>query len=958
MHNSPNVLKMFAAGFCLAAAFTATAGGQSAATETTPASGSIAVMSVVRWSGTLPEAAGRTIELRFALYQDQIGGLALWSEAQTVKVGADGRYSVLLGATTAEGLPPGLFQAGQARWLEAHILGATGDSTADASSASAGPRSLLAAVPYALKSVDSETLAGRAAADYVTREDLQSAVAASAARPEPEPLTSPTITGTGTTGYLPIWTGASTLGNSVIAESGTKVGIGTAAPASTLDVVGSTTLNGTVSLPATAATATAGGDSPILEFSASSYSSTTKAPVAQKFVWKAASTGNDTAAPTANLELLFGGGTAAPAATGLAIAPTGQLTFAAGQKFPGTGAGSITGVTASSPLTGGGTTGAITLGLSTSALETTLSNVYARLGVANTFTAPITFASGQIFPGTLSSVTAASPITQETTGGVVSLGLNASSLETTLNSVYPQLGAANTFTKPITFAAGQAFPGTIVSVTASSPLTSSTNAGKVILGLSAASLETTLGGVYARLAASNNFTGATNSFIGPVTAATSVSSAKAISGMGTSGATGLFGSSDTAFGVYAGTTTPAAGSAGALGFTGSAFSTTYSSEAGIAYAGVWADNSATGTGAPVALFATGDDVYGGAFVTNGGDFPALYVDNNGGTAIEASASSGYGVSGSTSSGTGVYGSSDGSGDGVEGYSSSLSSQQAGVLGVGNTASNTYDEFNIYSGVWGDTGTSSTTVAPAWAIGVLGTADDSHAGVFLNNSSGWSTMYISNAASGGSTGLFKTFMAVSPEGACGIGSGGSLSCTGQVKTLVSTSGSRQVETYSVQSPENWMEDFGSAELQNGSAVIAIDPAFAETVSSSAGYHVFLTANGDSRGLFVVRKTAASFEVRESGGGSSSIAFDYRIVAKRRGYEAQRLTDVTERFNAEIAANSPARALPGRRPAIQPPSRTPSRLARPAQPGMERKPTIPRVPQIRPVAPRHVDPLAHP
>jgi hypothetical protein len=69
------------------------------------------------------------------------------------------------------------------------------------------------------------------------------------------------------------------------------------------------------------------------------------------------------------------------------------------------------------------------------------------------------------------------------------------------------------------------------------------------------------------------------------------------------------------------------------------------------------------------------------------------------------------------------------------------------------------------------------------------------------------------------------------------------------------------------------------LHHGTATIVIDPAFAETVSDSAGYHVFLTPNGDSKGLYVIAKTAAGFEVRESGGGTSTLVFDYRIVAKR-------------------------------------------------------------------------------
>ncbi len=360
---------------------------------------------------------------------------------------------------------------------------------------------------------------------------------------------------------------------------------------------------------------------------------------------------------------------------------------------------------------------------------------------------------------------------------------------------------------------------------------------------------------------------------------------------------GFGGSSPTGFGVYGDSITPYPGSAGVLGYTGTSFSTTYLTEAGIATAGVWSDSSAAGSGVPVSLFATGDDVYAAAFINSGADYPAVFVDNSSGTALEAEAATGYGVSASTSSGTGVYGGTSSGGDGVEGYSSGLSSQQAGVLGVGNTASGTYGAYNIYSGVWGDTGTSSTTVSPAWAIGVLGTADDGHAGVFLNNSSSWATMYVGNSGTGG-TGLFKTLTASTPTGTCGFGGNGDLTCTGQVKTLASTNGgARKLETYAMQSPENWMEDFGSGTLQSGVAVVNIDPAFEETVSQSADYHVFITPNGDSKGLYVSRKSAGSFEVHESSGGTSSLSFDYRIVAKRRGYEAQRLTDVTERFNAE-------------------------------------------------------------
>jgi hypothetical protein len=50
------------------------------------------------------------------------------------------------------------------------------------------------------------------------------------------PLTNP-VTGTGTTNYLPKWTGMGTLGNSLIYDNGTNVGIGTTSPSELLSVV-------------------------------------------------------------------------------------------------------------------------------------------------------------------------------------------------------------------------------------------------------------------------------------------------------------------------------------------------------------------------------------------------------------------------------------------------------------------------------------------------------------------------------------------------------------------------------------------------------------------------------------------------------------------------------------------------------------------------------------------------
>jgi hypothetical protein len=120
--------------------------------------------------------------------------------------------------------------------------------------------------------------------------------------------------------------------------------------------------------------------------------------------------------------------------------------------------------------------------------------------------------------------------------------------------------------------------------------------------------------------------------------------------------------------------------------------------------------------------------------------------------------------------------------------------------------------------------------------------------------------------------------------------GNLTVAGSKSARVKLEDGREVALYAVESPENWFEDFGTAQLQAGTAAVSLDPGFLETVNTAADYHVFLTPRGDCRGLYVARTTSGGFEVRELGGGSASIAFDYRIVAHRRGFETVRLKEV--------------------------------------------------------------------
>jgi hypothetical protein len=99
---------------------------------------------------------------------------------------------------------------------------------------------------------------------------------------------------------------------------------------------------------------------------------------------------------------------------------------------------------------------------------------------------------------------------------------------------------------------------------------------------------------------------------------------------------------------------------------------------------------------------------------------------------------------------------------------------------------------------------------------------------------------------------------------------------------------------VESPENWFEDFGTGVLKDGEARIDFEEVFSETVNRDLNYHVFLTPIGDSPAiLFVSEKDPKGFTVRGVGmdGKPIDIKFDYRVTAKRLGFETLRLDETS-------------------------------------------------------------------
>jgi hypothetical protein len=95
---------------------------------------------------------------------------------------------------------------------------------------------------------------------------------------------------------------------------------------------------------------------------------------------------------------------------------------------------------------------------------------------------------------------------------------------------------------------------------------------------------------------------------------------------------------------------------------------------------------------------------------------------------------------------------------------------------------------------------------------------------------------------------------------------------------------------MESPELWFEDFGSAKLARGRALVKLDANFAKVIKRG-DYRVFVTPEGNCRGLYVRRKSANGFELRELTGGKSDVAFSYRIVGRRKDIKRQRFARLT-------------------------------------------------------------------
>ncbi|MFN8526566.1 MAG: hypothetical protein U0821_25975 [Chloroflexota bacterium] len=256
------------------------------------------------------------------------------------------------------------------------------------------------------------------------------------------------------------------------------------------------------------------------------------------------------------------------------------------------------------------------------------------------------------------------------------------------------------------------------------------------------------------------------------------------------------------------------------------------------------------------------------------------VGSNTGPGVQGLASSGWGVHGNSTSSYGVVGGTQGSTAGVfgnglygvYGVSSVLSNAGFGVIGAATAGNGVYGQASGNNGTYGN----GVTGLATQGNGVYASASDGGVGVRTDSQYGHG-LYATSAY--GIAGHFIGTVSVI----------GNFSVSGTKSAVVPHPDGSHRKVFCLESPLSYFEDFGHATLVDGAARIRIDADFAALVRAER-YEVFLTPNGDCRGLYVAEKDADGFTVRELQGGTSTLDVSYRVVAERGDVSTRRLEAV--------------------------------------------------------------------
>lgn len=306
-----------------------------------------------------------------------------------------------------------------------------------------------------------------------------------------------------------------------------------------------------------------------------------------------------------------------------------------------------------------------------------------------------------------------------------------------------------------------------------------------------------------------------------------------------------------------------------------------------------------------------------------------FTNNGSGAGVEGVGGSGSGVIALSTNGSATFSTSTNA-DGVQAYSSNNDGTNSGTDNNSSTHTGR-------SGVWGhddstDGGSGNVGVAGSSTngAGVSGSSTN-NIGVLGSSSNYLGVAGISSfiglyANSGGrgtdSTGSYIGLIGRAPAGTATYpflltdtnsndleftNGNGDLFVHGSYNNFSKTRNGNMIVSYGATTTSPSIEDTGSAQLVSGVSMVTLDPAFAHAIDLSQAYHVMLTPDGDTRGLFVESKSPNGFVVREVQGGRGMLSFDYHIYATRLGHANERMVEMTPAQAASLMPKAPIQRL---------------------------------------------------
>jgi hypothetical protein len=272
-----------------------------------------------------------------------------------------------------------------------------------------------------------------------------------------------------------------------------------------------------------------------------------------------------------------------------------------------------------------------------------------------------------------------------------------------------------------------------------------------------------------------------------------------------------------------------------------------------------------------------------------------YTENGDGAGVSGFAVSGLNAAGGAFSSLGTADALDAGGSGGGSTSLGIATGEAGAFfgGSGNAA---HPALVVQGSVGTDTiGTYNSANAETFVI-QAGTADYSgYAPSGASDAQVSGDLYVQGAVYQLCSSNSGIFPVTAPKGHC--------YASVYPATRTKTSIGSNVTTYSSQGSIPTIEDFGEAQLVNGQANVPLERTFASTIDRRGSYLVFVTPEGDCNGLYVTAKALSGFVVRELRNGRSTLAFQYRIVARPYGNSSARLPEapVQPRQPAALASS---------------------------------------------------------